>query len=259
MVLLLVLLLGLSGQLQLTWASCHVGKLNSTRTGHCVTYPSTGLCASGFAGRRVWLANDTSLPQAEFMVKTSLELLVKNSELIQETTCIAATEKFLCARQYPNCLEVGEEKIPQLFCQDGCEEYWSKCQQTFNLYYITLVQTLKVVSIEEVNTIHCGAGTFTIPGAGQPSDVFGVREIPNSPTWMEGWSGALRFPPGPATFSLQNGTDISLDCATMPNLSARVPTELECSPPLVNTIENGTITCKLPWYAVNHPQCDRVH
>ena len=109
-------------------------KLNSTLTGYCITYPADGFCGRTYAGKSVWLANDTNLRMAEAMAEGMLNTIKKNKEQVSQE-CYDFTERQVCSRYFPPCYSLGEVEIPQLTCQGACEDYWSACQVAFDLYY----------------------------------------------------------------------------------------------------------------------------
>jgi len=225
------------------FATC-AAKQNFTLSGKCVTYPSDGFCGPAYAGRSIFLANDTSLALAEALARTSVELLQRNSDQVS-AGCIDATSKYVCANWFPRCQVIGGEAIPLLPCQSECEAYWETCRSGFNLYLFA-IQNLQIGTIEDVNIIHCGTGTWN--AAPQPSDYFGGRNIPLQPTWIEGYRGELRHPNGPAQFKLKNGTNISVPCDTITNFAYQLDlgNELKCAYPLTKTTIDGQEKCALP-------------
>ena len=101
--------------------------------------------------------------------------------------------------------------------------------------------------MENNNLVHCGTrGTWqSLP---QSPDVFGVREIPIQPEWLEGYRGELRFPPVSGRFLLPNGTNISIPCTSFPVLSEQLVFETStCAYPLINIGTAGAdLKCVLP-------------
>jgi len=192
----------------------------------------------------VFLANDTSLALAEFLAKTSVELLKRNADQVTPE-CIEATSRYVCGNWFPRCEVIGGEAVPLLPCQSQCEAYWDSCRNGFNLY-LYAINNLHIGTIEDVNIIHCGTGTWNAEP--QPSDYFGGRNIPLQPTWIEGFRGELRHPNGPARFTLKNGTNVSVPCDTLATLPYAIDsnTELKCAYPLTKIVKDGAEQCALP-------------
>ena len=120
-------------------ASSSCNQKNSSVTGNCLIYPDSGICGPALAGRSYWLANGSSFAGSENMIRDGILLLVKNKEFVP-AQCITATAKFLCNRQYPPCLMVGTQVIPQLYCESDCNVYWDACRSAFD-YYAAIIVT----------------------------------------------------------------------------------------------------------------------
>ena len=113
-------------------AAC-ASRKNYTTTGYCITYPADGLCGPAYAGRSVWLANDTTLTGMHRQAMQALALLQKNAEAVTPA-CLASTQRWTCYTTFPNCVSVGGVAIPQLGCESDCEAYWDDCRSGFDLY-----------------------------------------------------------------------------------------------------------------------------
>ena len=133
-VLMLVVLMGVLCGVEIgaSPSACATRK-NYTTSGYCTTYPSTGLCGPAYAGRSVWLANDTTVTGMDKQAAETLALLQKNADQVSPN-CLAATQRWTCYNSFPNCITVGGVAIPQLGCESDCLTYWDDCRSGFELY-----------------------------------------------------------------------------------------------------------------------------
>lgn len=179
------------------------------------------------------------------MAEGMLNTIKKNKEQVSQE-CYDYTEKQICSRYFPPCYSLGEVEIPQLTCQSACEDYWSACQVAFDLYYDLTVKLLKAENKEDTNVQHCGSGTWT--NDNQPSDRFGVRYIPFSPTWIEGYRNQLLYPDGNANYTMPNGSIYSIPCVpAMPAVDGPLQTSETCDFPLQPaTIDGQEGVCAIP-------------
>jgi hypothetical protein len=207
----------------------------------------TGICAP-YVGSSVFVPStgvpDILATMEEYAI-ASIKAVRTNAGL-STPQCVRATEWFACESAIFSCIEAGDgEGIPQLPCDSDCVDYWSLCQDTWNLYYSQVLMVNDKVATSSVPS--CYNASFTANP--QVPDVFGKRNFSIS-AYPVGYENEPMYPVGAANYTLLNGTQLVVQCALTNKLNDSVHMNLgnpNCALPLVLGLDSsGAPACLVP-------------
>jgi len=207
----------------------------------------TGICAP-YVGSKIYLPANLSLEVLEANVQNGDSVIRRNSAFAGPA-CVTKTDWFLCSAIIFPCYEVGDEAVPVLPCDSECVNWWSSCNT---------LMTLSLNNVLHGNTTRTqvafceNGGTFSsLPNL--TPDVFGGRFITSMPAYTTGYLGQLRFPVDNASYTMANGSIITVECYvtnktdTTPLYLGSSAQTAHCTAPLIDGLDaQNKSTCLVP-------------